>query len=465
MEKKIEIAQSSKQTLKQGLILSGKMQLSLKVMQLPVLDLRTFIFNELEKNVALELVKDRYEEQDITIYEKQNNRFNGNSGFIENISYEFKSLQSNLLSQINIIKAETSIIKLAKLIIQNLDDKGFNIVPFDELFASQAEIKNITKEKIRKAINIVRGLEPRGCAFENINKSLLFQLYLSYQKLTKPLDKKTKRIYRLAIKVIHLAFPFAERGLEKHIKEKLKKVGIKIKAFEIIEVLDLIKTLKLYPGYLCETTNVNNNYIVPDVYVGHEEGEIKITTNKNVLPVIKISHEIEALSKKDLFAFESVKKAQELISAINERKSTLLRVVEAITIFQRDFFYYGISYLSPLRQKDVAQELNISASTVSRIASNKYLYCKWGLFRIGYFFTQKATSNIATEFLNPKATYVSSGFSKQACKEMIKSIIENNSSIPDREIGKELSKRGVSISRRTIAKYREELGIKSSHKR
>ena len=461
MANKIEINQSVKLTQKQGLILSDKLEMSLKVMQLSVLDLRALVLQELENNVALELVKDEYEKLDSEIHKKH--YLNGNSDFIESISSENKSIQSSLLSQLHFVKAKRGIIKLASLIIQNLDDRGFNIVSIDELVASQ--MKNAKKEEIRIALNIVRNFDPKACAFDSVNKTLLFQLYLLYQSLIKPLQKKTIRLFRLTIHVLHLAFPFEERGGEKYIREKLKKANISIKPSEATEVINLIKTLNPYPGYLCERTDKNNGYITPDVYVEYEKGEIKISTNREVLPRVKVSNDIEALAKDNKFASDSVKKARELISAIKNRKSTLLKIVELITIFQRDFFCYGISYLSPLRQKDIAEELNMSPSTVSRIASNKYLYCNWGLFKIGYFFTQKATSNNDTDILSPNASYVGSGYSKQACKEIIKDIITEKPDMPDREIGEALSKKGITISRRTIAKYRKELGIKGVHER
>lgn len=459
MSEKIRISQSSKLTQKHGLILSNKMVVSLRVMQLPILDLRALIFKELENNVALELVKDRYEKLSSEISKKHYS--NGGGDFIENVCLERRSLQSNLLSQLHVLKVEQDVIDLASLIIQNLDDRGFNIVNIDELLASQMNSAN--KEKVRKALNIVRHLEPRACAFDGINKSLLFQLYLFYQTLKKPLQKKTMRLFRLTIHVLHLAFPFEERGGEKYVREVLEKANISIKPSEVLDVIDLIKTLNPYPGYLCERVDENNNYITADVYVEYENGEIKIHTNKDVLPSIKISHYIEMLAKDNKFAFDSVKKARELITAIEDRNSTLLKVVQLIAVFQRDFFCYGISYLCPLRQKDIAEELKISPSTISRIASNKYLYCNWGLFRIGHFFTQKTISDDSIKLLN--TSYVGSGFSKQACKEMIKNIITEKPNMPDREIGEVLSKKGITISRRTIAKYRKELGIKGLHKR
>ena len=461
MGKKIEINQSVKLAQKQGLILSDKLKMSLKVMQLPILDLRQLILQELENNVALELVKDKYEKIDSEISKKYS--LNGNSDFIENIRAENESLQSTLLSGLNLIKLDKNVANIASFIIQNLDDKGFNIASIEDLIASQ--IKNATKEEIRKALKIVRNLEPNGCAFDNINKSLLFQLYLSYKKLKKPLQKKTKRLFRLAIHVLYLAFPFEERGAEKHIKEKLKKMNISIKTNEVLEVLDLIKTLTPYPGYLCKKGVKYNDYITVDVYVEYVDGEIKIRTNKDVLPVIKISKIIETLAKDNKFAFDSVKHARELISAIEDRNSTLLRVVQLITVFQRNFFCYGISYLSPLRQKDLAQELNVSPSTISRIASNKYLYCNWGLFKIAHFFTQKIISNNEAKSSLTQTSYISSGFSKQACKEMIKTIIAEKPNISDREMMETLTKRGITIARRTIAKYRKELGIKGVHER
>lgn len=461
MEKKIGINQSAKLEQKQGLILSNKMEMSLKVMQLPILDLRTLVFQELENNVALELVKDKYEKLDSAISKKHS--LNGNSDFIESISLQNNSLQSSLLSQLHLIKLEKNIAKLASLIIQNLDDRGFNIVSINELITSQT--KNITKEEIRIALNIVRNLEPKGCAFDNINETLRFQLYLLYQSLEKPLQKNTLRLFRLAVHVLHLAFPFEERGSEKYMKRTLGKANISIKTNEVAEVINLIKKLNPSPGYLCERIDGSNNYITPDVYVKYEKGEIKIYTNKDILPVIKISHNIEKLTKNSKFALDSVKKAKELISAIEDRNSTLIKVVHLITIFQRDFFCYGISYLSPLRQIDIAEELNMSSSTISRIASNKYLYCNWGFFKIAYFFSQKSISSNETNALGTKTSYVGAGFSKQTCKEMIRSIIQEKPDMSDREIGESLSKKGLRISRRTIAKYRKELGIKGVYER
>ena len=459
MIRKIGIDQAEKLEQKQGLILSNKMEMSLRIMQLSILDLRELILQELESNVALELVKDRYEKLDSEISKRHS--LNTIGDFIESLGSEYKSLQSTLLSQLHLIKGKKNVLDLASFIIQNLDGKGFNVVKINELFS----FKTQNKEKIRQALNIVRNLEPKACAFDSVNKSLLFQLYLSYKNLKKPIQKKTMRLFRLAIHVLHLAFPFEEKGGEKQLKEKLKKANILIKTSEVSEVIDLIKTLNPYPGYLCEKLGENNEYITVDVYVEYANGEIKIYTNKDVLPIIKVSHDMEVLAENDEFAFNSVKKAKEFIYCIENRSSTLLKVVELITVFQRDFFCYGISYLSPLRQKDVADELNMSPSTISRIASNKYLYCNWGLFKIGYFFTQKVISNNATRILNPSTSYIGSGFSKQACKEMIKNIITEKPNMSDREIGDILTKKGITISRRTIAKYRKELGIKGLYGR
>ena len=150
---------------------------------------------------------------------------------------------------------------------------------------------------------------------------------------------------------------------------------------------------------------------------------------------------------------------------MEDRDASLYRVVESLIVFQRDFFYYGISYLAPLRQKDVADELKLAPSTISRVANNKYLSCKWGIFPISYFFTQKATEKNVNNEINPNASYVSTGYSRQACKEMIKNISDTHKNISDKEIAEILLKKGIKISRRTVAKYREELGIKNSFKR
>ena len=470
---KIDQIQSIKLKQKQSLHLSNKMKMSLKVMQLSISELRQEIFDALETNVALELIKDPSEKHIIKKDKIRHSHISTANEFIENIPSEHASLQSLLLSQLVLIKEDRRVLKLSRLIIQNLDNKGFCIVPIKDLFDSNKNKGSIlgqtTLKKARtKAIKIVQSLEPLGCATKDIKDYLCFQLYLLY-KHTKKNDVDKKKIYSLARRIVQKYFLLLKKDSASVIQKALKKDKLNFRILIIKDAINLIKSLKPYPSYLCNNEVTKVQYIIPDVFIELDDNNLIISTNKHILPIVSIAKNIELLSNKNKeassFAKAQIDDAQNLILSIKMRENTLIRVVKAITVFQQDFFYYGIAYLSPLRQKDIADELNISNSTVSRIANNKYVSCKWGIFPVSYFFTQKVTNNNVAKLLSPKENYVASGISTQACKEMIRSIASSHKNISDREIADMLSKKGVNISRRTVAKYRNEIGIKSSHKR
>ncbi len=470
MENKIEAYQALKAVQKQGLILSQKMTLSLHIMQLSSLDLREEILKELEKNVALELVKDPSEKRNNIKLSKKDNEYLNNIEFIENIEKKDSSIQSVLLSELSLIKAKKCVIALSKLIIQNLDEHGINFTPINELIICQKQNKKFNKDDVIKAIKIVRNLEPIGCGFDSLALALRYKLYLSYKKKYPNLKRVEKALYSVASILLANYFPHLKDDNLNKLIIQLKKDKRYFKNLTIKKALDLIKMLPPYPTYHTNIySNNNNQYIIPDVYVNINENDVLVTTNKSMLPKLKISEQIIDFSKEKgevgKFARTKIKEAKDFLSSIDERNETLLKVAKELTIFQKDFFYYGISYLSPLRQKDLAEELKLSTSTISRIANNKYLSCQWGTFPISYFFTQKAISNKEKSVLPIGASYVNSGYSKQACMEMIKTISVSHPEASDRMIAQMLEKKGIKISRRTIAKYREELGIKNSRKR
>jgi RNA polymerase sigma-54 factor len=199
--------------------------------------------------------------------------------------------------------------------------------------------------------------------------------------------------------------------------------------------------------------------------VRREEGEFKLYLNDEEIPILgidpffsKISEGEKEDNKKALrFARKSVQEARWFIKSVTQRNSTLLKIAKTILEFQRKFFLYGPKQLAPLTLKDVAAEVSVHETTVSRIVNSKYIQTEWGIFPLKYFF-----SNQVPGIGNNK-------FSKQAVKEIIKEILEEHASaekhLSDQKISDELKKRGVSIARRTVTKYRKELDIDSSYYR
>lgn len=471
---------------KQSLILTNKMKLSLKIASLPVLELREEILQALEENVALEWENDKEErrlsdstdgsdgiwENNARLVGRERGRLSATSidDFIENIPNSEKTLQGDLLFQVGFAKDEERVIEVARTIIQNLDTKGFNIVPIRELIAwneknSASIVKN---DLLRHAIQLVHFLQPQGCACDSIKDYLLFQLYIKCKSEKLKLSSQQKTIIHLAVRLIAKHFSLLRDANYARAKTALKNDGKAYTLQQIKDAISLIAELNPYPSYNYSVGNTAT-YITPDVFVKIEKDDLVVLPNNYELPSIRIARQIEELaeekSEAGRFAKEKIKEAKDLISSIEDRENTLIKVIKSIIVFQRDFFYYGMKYLSPLRQKDIADELKLAASTVSRVVSNKYLACKWGIFPINYFFSHKAVSAKDDSLLPLHSNYVASGYSKQACKEIIRNISEANPKISDSKIAELLEKKGIKLARRTITKYRNEMGIKVSHKR
>jgi RNA polymerase sigma-54 factor len=228
-----------------------------------------------------------------------------------------------------------------------------------------------------------------------------------------------------------------------------------------MKVKDFLRELDPFPGR--NYSNEQPRYVVPDVMVKMQEGELVIVLNDEDIPVLGINsfyasiqdHE-EQYKQKDLkrFVKNGVHEARWFINSIRRRNQTLLKVCKAIIEFQRDFFRKGSKYLVPLSLKDIAAEIGVHEATVSRVTNGKYIQTEWGIFELKYFFTNLVPGG--------------GRFSKEGVKQMIREIIEEEGSkkrLTDQKIGEILEAKGVKIARRTIAKYRKELDIMSSHHR
>jgi RNA polymerase sigma-54 factor len=246
-----------------------------------------------------------------------------------------------------------------------------------------------------------------------------------------------------------------ERG---KIAEAAKKMGRSEE--EILEILQRIKELNPFPGRSFASTDVR--FVVPDIQVLRKEEEFVIVLNDVEIPVLGINPFFMKMSAKDGekpvrdFARENIKEARWFIDAIHQRNHTLLRVSRAIVEFQRAFFVNGPTHLAPLTLKDVAGELGIHETTVSRTAHGKYMQTEWGIFEIRHFFTN-SISGLGSG---------GSQYSKGGVKEIIRELISaENKSLSDQEITQLLSRKGIQMARRTVAKYRKELDLGSSYKR
>jgi RNA polymerase sigma-54 factor len=429
---------------------------SLKLMELPVMDLRGKIEEEIDRNPALEILEDKTTVSlDAAVPRKEEDEYfevTSDSGyvrrggdeaaeeqhkFIEGALSRSETLQEHLLWQLRLQPINDTSRRIGELLIQNLDQDGFHKEPVDLL------LKDQDPKYIQQVLKLVQSLDPPGTCTQDYHESLQVQASL---------------------------LPDAPEGMEEvfdHLglleKGKISEVAKKINRTEgeVRDIFDRIRELSPFPGR--QFASEDTRYVVPDVQVLKKEGEFVIVLNDEEIPVLGINPFFMKMSDKKHgekpvrdFARENIKEARWFIQSVNLRNHTLLKVTRAIVEFQRAFFTYGPKHIVPLTLKDIAQELSLHETTVSRTANSKYLQTEWGIFELRYFFTNSISGSGSG----------GSRYSKEGVKETIRELIHAESRhLSDQAITDLLAKRGISIARRTVSKYRSELDLSSSYSR
>lgn len=328
----------------------------------------------------------------------------------------------------------------AKLIINNLDDRGWLSVPLEELAAEH----EIDLEDAEGALDLVQHLDPLGCGARSLEECLLVQCSVLY-----PQDHVLPQIVRK-----HL--PDIERRNYAGIAKALE-----IEVEDVVEYHKMLKTLEPWPGR--DYASSEPQYISPDVYVFKMGDEWQVVQNEDGLPKLRISNYYrQVLAGKDStreerdYIKERLNSADFLIKSIYKRQNTIGRVMRCILRRQHDFFERGPDHLKPMVLRDVADELGIHESTVSRVTSSKYVQCPQGIFELKYFFNNGINA-VAGEQV-----------AAEAVKRRIKKLIaaeDTGNPLSDDAIVKVLRAENIDIARRTVAKYREAMGILPSSKR
>jgi RNA polymerase sigma-54 factor len=432
--------------------MSTQLLQSINLLALPITELRQQIQEELERNPALEIASDptkvSLEElrpmkaTDRNLFENSSDpgyspSFNTGEDnkrmFMEGALSKAENLHDHLMWQLRLQPLNEEEKRVGELLIMNLDNNGFYIEPLDQL------LKTKDKAYLDKLLPIIRSFDPIGTCTENYSESLAVQMDLLEDF---PYD---------AQKIVLDCFDLLEKG-------EYKKIGKKIGLTEsdVIELLEDIKRLNPFPGreFLVE----QSQYVVPDVLIKKRDGEFVLVINDEEIPVLRVEPFFEEQSDSEeltdaaaqKFIKKSVKDARWFLQSLDHRRSTLSRVSKAITEFQRDFFHRGAKYLKPLTLKDIANELDLSEATISRITTNKYIQTEWGNYPLKYFFTNSISGSGSS----------GSQYSKEGVKEIIKEIIQGwdeKKKLSDQRISDLLKQRGIEIARRTVAKYKKEL--------
>jgi RNA polymerase sigma-54 factor len=446
----------------QKLKMSPQLYQSIKLMELPIVELRGKIAEEVERNPALEVLEDkttvsldaayapRKEEDDYFEATSDSGyvRRGGDEAaaeqhrFIEGALSRPETLQEHLLWQLRLQPIDDQSRQIGELLIQNLDADGFHKEPVDLLLKNQDPGLR-EPGRIRRVLQLVQSLDPPGTCTRNYLESLRVQAALLPDTPEGMED----------------AFDHLELLEKDKIAEAARKMGRTEE--EVRGILDRIRELSPFPGR--QFAGEDTRYVVPDVQVLRKEGEFVIVLNDEEIPVLGITPFFMKISDEKIgekpardFVRENIKEARWFIQSINLRNHTLLRVSRAIVEFQRSFFVYGPKHIAPLTLKDIAKELSIHETTVSRTANGKYMQTEWGIFELRHFFTNSISGSGSG----------GSRYSKEGVKETIRELISTEARrFSDQEIADLLSKRGISIARRTVSKYRKELDLGSSYGR
>ena len=406
-------------SIRNELRLNSQTKLWLNTISIPAIELKEKIEKTIEENPFLEYdIKSNYSKNNADI-----------NSIIENTAANTKeSLFEHLKSQIEITFNNKNDIEIAKQISTFINQDGYLTTPYGEI----ADILNINIKKVDEIIKVLKTFEPIGVAAKNISECLSIQL-----KYKENVEEKTKN------NAINIVENYLNELSKKNYKYIASKLNVSEK--EILDALKLIQTLEPYPAREFDTTIVK--YIIPELFIFKENDEWQVKTNETFIPPLKINKKYSKLLKESDFnkdLKEKKEEAQNLINVVNERKKSLKRVGEGLLKLQIDFFENGKEFMKPLRLKDLALEVGLSESTISRISNGKYLNTVWGTFSIKYFFSKKINGDLGS----------------RAVKEIIKRIIENSESkLSDEKIRLILKSEGIEIARRTVAKYRQSMNI------
>jgi RNA polymerase sigma-54 factor len=359
---------------------------------------------------------------------------------IENTLTRASSLADHLTWQLRMGDFSQQEQALGDVLIGNLDENGYLEVSLEDA-AFEA---GVDLEFARATLRKLQDFDPPGVFARDLRECLLIQL------------RQQGQADSLAAKIVadHLSLVEAKRF------DKLAK-ELKVRLEQIAEAVKVISALEPKPGRNYSTTETR--YVTPDVFVHKMDGEYVVSLNDDGLPRLRVSNSYRRLladadgaADAKSYIREKLSAAQWLIRSIHQRQSTLYKVTNSIVRFQRDFFDHGVKALRPLVLKDVANDIGMHESTVSRATANKYVHTPQGTLELKYFFTSSIRSTDGE------------GVSAESVKEKIKGIIESEDPrrpYSDQHIAQALASEHIEIARRTVAKYREIMGILPSSRR
>jgi len=461
----LEIKLSPKLTYKLRLI--PQIKLALNLLQLPLAQLKEYIKQEIEKNPLLEPPED----SPLSIQKKQDEvmrrlqtqeNMQSESGsawseedeekkqYRESLISNTSTLQEHLSRQLHLLAKSKEDVEIGEYIIGNINKNGY----FTDTLENLAQELKIAIIKAKEVLSLIHAFEPIGVGARDLRECLLLQLKAKGEENS------------LAGQIVDRYLPFLEKKRYEYIAKKLSAKGGsasggKVSVEEIKNALKQIAKLEPKPG--CSFSQEITQRLIPDAILKKNKDGYEVIPNDWALPRISLNAKYkEMLKEKNTseevkeYLQERLKAGRFLIDALNKRKETIQKIIEEIVYVQKGFLDNGTAHFKPLTISEIANRIGRHKSTVSRAISNKYIQTPDGIFALRDF--------INSAVLQKNGELVSSN----AIKTKIKTLIENEKKekpLTDQEICTQLGEKRISVSRRTIAKYRHQLKILSSQSR
>lgn len=467
-----------------NLSLTPQLQQAIRLLQLSSLELEQEIQIQLDSNPLLEKIEDNNSIESLNSVEANENKdltselnadhlpndlpvdtewddiYTHQSTALATPEYEERednrqihlSLKEHILEQVNLLHFSRVDKLIAYCIVDSLDDKGFLdadltdiLIAVNQLLREVDNDEDVEEDEVIVVLKHIQRLEPIGVGSRSLAECLQIQLETIKDKT--PSLAEAKQLLN-----------YYELLISNDLNKLLKQTGLSKE--QLTNAIELLKTLKPYPGV--EFDQQESEYQVPDVVVAKKDQHWNVQLNPDVMPKLRInsfySNMIRRADQSDdnVYLRNQMLEAKNFIKSIDERHKTLLKVATCIVEHQRAFLEQGAEAMKPLVLRDVAEEVELHESTVSRVTTNKYMLTPRGLFELKYFFSSHVGTTSGGEA------------SSTAIRAMIKKLVSNENPrkpLSDNAIAEMLKKEGIEVARRTVAKYRESLHIPSSSER
>ncbi|MEN8118082.1 MAG: RNA polymerase factor sigma-54 [Bacteroidota bacterium] len=469
-----------KLTLQQKLLqkLSPQQIQVIKLLEIPTMQLEQRIKKELEENPVLELESDNptpeeesviqendekdadndeftfddyYEDEEIPSYKLNTNNYSKDEKYIDVPFSVGTTFHEFLYEQLGLVKLSEEQKQLAEYIIGNIDDDGYlrrDLMAISDDLAFNMNI-DVSEEELGEILATIQKLDPPGVGARDLRESLLLQL-----------NRKKGEEFDLACTIVKDFFAEFTRKHYQKIQNKLE-----INEAELKEGIDHVLKLNPKPGSsYSNPLNKSNQHIVPDFILDNLDGELNLSLNQRNVPDLKINdtylgmlramgenHKNKNQKEAMLFVKQKLDSAKWFIDAIQQRQTTLLLTMSEIINFQKEYFQDGDeTKLKPMILKDIAERTNLDISTISRVSNSKYIQTHFGIYPLKYFFSEGMQKDDGEEV------------STREIKKILQDCIDNEDKykpLTDEKLTAILKEKSYNIARRTVAKYREQLGI------